>query len=475
MFRAGREADPVTTPGFTLDNDVRAGSPPPGRFFWPMAKGDEGMTTGHRLKTTAAAGVLLWGLAGAAQAQETTISDAISKGRLILEFRGRYESVDQTKTATLKDNAAAFTLRTHLGWETAAWQGFKGLIELSDVAHAGPEDYAVNAPGAATPPLNGADKAKYPLINDPDEVELNRIQLSWTLNKDLSATVGRQRILIDDQRFVGNVGWRQNEQTFDSARVDGGVGPLRATYIYIDRVNRVLGPVSNWNSDSHLFNVSYAAAPQLRLEGFVYALDFGNSPINNSITEGLKASGKFAKGPWSLVYNAAYADQRNYRAEALPSFNLGYYEGDVAATYAIYTAKVGYEVLDGSGTRGFTTPLATTHAFNGWADVWVSPGANKSFVDGIKDLSAAAVVRPKLKLKYLSNPEFTAVYHDFHDERTGATLANEIDLQAAAAVTSKLAVTLKYADFTRSSTVPVGAAAPPASRAKVWFMFEYRL
>jgi hypothetical protein len=415
------------------------------------------------------------GSANAARAQDATISDAIAQGKLILEFRGRYETVDQTKTATLKDNAQAFTLRTHLGWETGAWKGFKGLIEFSDVAHAGPEAYAVNAPGAAPPPLNGADKAKYPLINDPDEVELNRAQLSYALNKDLSATIGRQRILIDDQRFIGNVGWRQNEQTFDSARVDGGVGALRATYVYIDRVNRILGPASNWNSDSHLLNASYAVAPSLKLEGFVYALDFSTSPINNSITDGLKASGKLAVGPFSLAYNAAYADQRNYRGGALPSFNLGYYEGDVAATYAIYTAKVGYEVLDGSGTRGFTTPLATTHAFNGWADAWVSPGGNKSFVDGIKDLSAATVVRPRLKLKYLSNPEFTAVYHDFHDERTGAALADEIDLQAAAAVTPKLTVTLKYADFTRSSTVPAGTAAPPASRTKVWFMFEYRL
>ena len=72
------------------------------------------------------------------------------------------------------------------------------------------------------------NRAVFTLINDPDEVELNRAQLSYALNKDLSATIGRQRILIDDQRFIGNVGWRQNEQTFDSARVDGGVGALKA-------------------------------------------------------------------------------------------------------------------------------------------------------------------------------------------------------------------------------------------------------
>lgn len=433
------------------------------------------MTNNRNLFATVAAAVLLASLANAASAREATISDAITQGKLILEVRGRSEYVDQTKTAVLKDNGEAYTLRTHLGWETGTWNGLKGLVEFSDVTHAGPEDYAVNTPGATTPPLNGSSQAKFPLINDPDEVELNRLQLSWSPNQDLSAMIGRQRILIDDQRFVGNVGWRQNEQTFDSARLDGGVGGLRATYIYIDHVNRILGPNSNWNSDSHMLNVSYGIAPALKVEVFVYALDFTTSPINNSITEGVKASGKIVHGPFSLAYNAAYANQRNYRGAPMPNFNLGYDEGDVAASYDIYTAKVGYEVLDGNGVRGFTTPLATTHAFNGWADAWVSPGANKSFVDGIKDLSFAGIVRPKLKLPYLFNPEFTAVYHDFNNERTGAALADEIDLQAVASVTSKLTVTLKYADFTRRSTVPPGTAAPPADRTKIWFMFEYKL
>jgi hypothetical protein len=433
------------------------------------------MSFGRRLKGGAAGAALWLGLAGAAHADETTISDAITKGHLILELRGRFEEVDQTKSATIKDNAEAYTLRTHLGWETGIWDGFKGLIEFSDVTHAGAEAYAVNAPGATTTPLNGAAKSVYPLINDPDQVELNRVQLNWTLNKDLSATVGRQRILIDDQRFIGNVNWRQDEQTFDSARLDGGIGGLRATYVYIDKVNRILGPVSNWNSDSHLINASYTVAPALKVEGFVYALDFSNSLINNSITEGFRASGKVGTGPFSLAYNAAYADQRNYRGTPLPNFNLGYYEGDVAATYAIYTAKVGYEVLDGNGVRGFTTPLATTHAFNGWADAWVSPGGNKSFVDGIKDLSVAGIVRPPVKLKYLFNPELTVVYHGFDDQRTGANLASEVDLQAVAAITTKLTATLKYADFTRVTTVPAGTATPPPSRTKVWLMFEYKL
>ena len=96
-----------------------------------------------------------------------SISEAIAAGHLILEMRARYEYVDQTKTKVLTDNANAETLRTRLGWETGDWNNLRALVEFSNVALLGPEYYQVNVPGATTPPLNGANRAKYPLVNDP--------------------------------------------------------------------------------------------------------------------------------------------------------------------------------------------------------------------------------------------------------------------------------------------------------------------
>jgi hypothetical protein len=410
-----------------------------------------------------------------AAANTESITAAITSGHLLLDVRGRWEHVDQTKTAKLTDDANAFTVRTQLGWETGAWHHVKALLEFQNVSHLGPEDYAVNVPGAITPPLNGADKAKYPLVNDPDETELNRLQLAWSPVKEFTATVGRQRILIDDQRFIGNVGWRQNEQTFDAARAEFAVMGLSGTYVYLDRINRVLGPSSNWQSDSHLLNLAYAAAPQLRLEGFVYALAFSNSPINSSITEGGRITGKAPLGPLQLTYGGTYADQRNYHSGPTPHFDLGYYDVTVAATWKMLTGKADYEVLEGDGVRGFTTPLGTTHGFNGWADAWVSPGGNKSFVDGIKDLNASLAYRPPIKARYFFNPELTAVYHDFHDEKTGAGLAHEVDLLATASFTKQLTGLVKFADFQRNAAVPLGTATPPPSRTKIWIGFEYRL
>jgi hypothetical protein len=404
-----------------------------------------------------------------------TVSDAIAGGHLLLEVRGRYEFVDQTRTAVLKNNGDAYTVRSRIGWETAGWNGLKGLVEFEDVRQIGSEHYQVNVPGAATPPLNGAGKSAYPIINDPEVTELNRAQITWTPSTALTLTGGRQRILVDDQRFIGNVGWRQDEQTFDGLRADLAVGRFKVFYAYISRVNRVLGELRDWDSDSHLLNVTWSPAEQLSIEGFVYALDFSNSAANSSITKGAKASGKAWVGLFQLAYNATYARQSAYRGNSA-SFDLDDWGGDVAATYDIYTAKASYESLEGNGKRGFTTPLGTTHAFQGWADAFVLPlGGNKSFVDGIKDFNVSLNAKPRFKLKYLYNSDFIVRYHDFDDQRTGAKLGHEWDAQVQAAITPKLTAALKYADFQRAGSVPLGTASPPASRTKIWFTLEYKL
>jgi hypothetical protein len=396
-----------------------------------------------------------------------TVSEAIGGGKLILESRARYETVEQDGLA---NTAEAFTVRTRLGWETGAWHDVKGLIEFEDVRQAGAEDYNVQVPGVA-PSLNG--KPSYPIVNDPDVTELNRLQLTWSPSSDIQLTLGRQRILLDDQRFVGNVGWRQDEQTFDAARIDAALGRLKGTYVYVSHVNRILGEMRDWDSDSQLLNVTWSVAEPLKLQGFVYALDFDNSPANSNITVGGKASGKTWLSLIQLAYNATYARQSDYRG-ATPAYELDYVGGDVSATFDIYTVKASYEVLEGDGVRGFTTPLATVHAFQGWADAWVAPGGNKGFRDGLKDFNLTAVFRPRFKFTYLFNTEFTVRYHDFDDERTGADLASEWDLQATAAITPKLSLLIKYADFDREETVPLGTALPPASRTKAWISLEYR-
>lgn len=386
--------------------------------------------------------------AGTAHAQDPTLTGAIAAGKPILEIRPRYESVDQ---ASFARDAEAFTVRTRLGWETGAWNGLKALIEFEDVRQLGDEDYNSG--------ING--KTLYPIIADPEVTELNRLQIAWTPNKTFGAALGRQRIVFDDQRFIGNVGWRQDEQTFDALRADLAGGKFKAALVYVDQVNRIAAEAQDWDSESWLANAAYAGPDAFKPTAFVYALDFDNSRANSNITYGVRATGKAKLDPVVLAYSATYAHQTDYGKNPA-SFDLDYWGGDIAATYKIVTVKAGYESLEGNGLRGFATPLATLHAFQGWADAFLVTPAN-----GINDANLTLTVKPPLKLAYLSNIELTARGHSFEAERGGADLGDEIDLLASAAITKQLTVLAKYADYD-------GAPGFPA-RTKFWFGFEFKL
>ncbi len=382
-----------------------------------------------------AAGAML----GAPAAADDSLAEAIAAGRPILEMRLRYEGVEQQAAA---DDAAALTLRTRLGWETGAWRGFKALVEFEDVRAAG--DYNDGVPPAEP----------YPAIADPETTELNRAQVVWTPGPAASATFGRQRIVLDDQRFVGASGWRQDEQTFDAARADFKVAGLSVTAAWLGRANRVFGEAQDWESDSWLLNLGHEGAGWLKPSAFMYALDFEGAPSNSSLTVGARLTGKAAAGPLAFAYAASLARQTDH-GSAPVTFELGYRSADIAATYGPATVRAAYEALEGDGVRGFSTPLATLHAFQGWADVFAATPA-----DGIEDRNLTLTLKP-------AKLELTARYHRFETERTGADLGEELDLMASVPIGKRATAVAKYADY--------DGVAGFADRRKVWIGIEFKL
>ena len=125
-----------------------------------------------------------------------------------MDTRLRYESVDQSNA--LK-NADAGTIR------------FRPRVEIGN----GTVDFLAEAEVTAeigkgfNSTRNGElDRS---VVADPQSKEINRLQLAYTHTGELldgsKVTVGRQKINLGNQRFVGGAAWRQNEQTFDAARV----------------------------------------------------------------------------------------------------------------------------------------------------------------------------------------------------------------------------------------------------------------
>ena len=101
----------------------------------------------------------------------------------------------------------------------------------------------------------------------------------------LSFIAGRQSLKYGDERFVGPVGWRQNDQTCDAFTIQlKATKTLTLDYAYIAQVNRIFGnqapidSLEHWDSDSHLMRVIYDAGNVGKITGFAYLLDFENNP-----------------------------------------------------------------------------------------------------------------------------------------------------------------------------------------------------
>lgn len=363
------------------------------------------------------------GLVGAADFG--ALGGALSESKPIFDSRLRYEDVDQTPMA---EEADAETLRVRLGFETGKAWNTSLLAEGEVITHLS-GDYRDD-----TARLNNAS---YPMIPDPESEEINRLQLVNTSLPGTTLTLGRQRILLDDHRFVGNVGWRQNEQTFDALRiVNKPLAPLTLDLTYLNQVNRIFGresPQGRYRGDGVLANAAYNFSFG-KLTGFGYWLDF--DPLTylpaaldptrvSTETVGVRFAGQRPLSKLKVAYVASYATQSDYGSNPL-DLDLDYYTAEVTATYRQYGVTVGQEVMEGNGVVGFSTPLATMHKFNGWADKFLATPAN-----GIDDKYVGLGYTAK-GVAMLDTLSANLVYRDYESERLAVDLGTEVDFQLQA-------------------------------------------
>ena len=205
---------------------------------------------------------------GLAQADgHDVVKGAFGETKPILDLRLRAENVDQDG---IVNDAHATTLRLRAGFETGKAWNTALLIEGEGIVPI-QKNYR---PDPMVPTMT-----TYPVVPDPEGYEINRFQLTNTSLPGTTLTLGRQRLALDDQRFVGPVGWRQNEQTFDAFRVvNRSVANLVIDATYFNKVNRLFGedsPQGDYQGDSTLLNVSYQTKVG-KLTAFNYLLDFEN-------------------------------------------------------------------------------------------------------------------------------------------------------------------------------------------------------
>ena len=336
--------------------------------------------------------------------------DGITNGDFDISFRYRYEYVESDNFA---NDANASTLRTRLLYKSdTVWNTFL-TVNMDDVRPIVADNFNDTRNG----------KIQYPVVPDPKGTDLNLASLTWVGVDGLTAVLGRQRIIRGNSRYIGNVGWRQNEQTYDSLSFAySPIEKLDLFYAYVDRVKRIFGPengvpTDDFRSDSHLIDAAYTFDSWLKLSGYAYLLKLENAPALSSQTVGVRGAGSFdVADDIKLGYVAELARQSDY-GDNPNSYDANYYLAEGSFNWSNFGFRLGYEVLEGNGTIGqsFVTPLATLHKFNGWADQFIvtPPG-------GLEDLYAEA------NAKWLG-ATWRLIYHDFSANKGGADYGSEID------------------------------------------------
>lgn len=368
--------------------------------------------------------------AGPACAQQTSITP-------LIEARTRYEHVDQ---AGIADTADAVTIRVRAGVEIrhGAWAAL-GEAQ-GNLAVVG--DYYDGLHGVATRPT----------IGDPENVAIYRAQLQYR-SKPFTVTAGRQRITLDDERFVGNAGFRNNAQTFDAVR--GEIVPVKGvkldlTYAWDVRTiwgTEGRGARQRGVGGNNVFANLGVATPAGMLTGFAYLIDQDEAEVQgyrlSNQSYGVRLAGSRPLAPQvKLSYQLSWASQSDYHHNPT-RHHAEYWLADATLDIRSWKLNAGYEVLGadtGAALTSFQTPLGSVFKFQGWADkLTVTPP------NGVRDFYAGGGYGWK-KLGRIDALGLQAVWHRYQSDRLDQHYGDEWNLLLTAQV-KKTQLSARYARY----------------------------
>ncbi len=224
-------------------------------------------------------------------------------------------------------------------------------------------------------------------IFDPETAELNQAYAQYKKN-GFQIRVGRQRYILDNSAFVGNLVWRQNEQTLDAATLSYTGDDYSISYAYANQVNRIFGSDANGllrelEGDIHLLN-GWKKFGDLKVGGYAYLIDFDEAPNNAFLNRA--SSNTFGGYVKYQGWHAEFAFQTDGDSSNLnrnESIYAHVYYGTTAGNFKL---KAGLEHLE----EDFYTPLSTVHLFNGFADNFIASRLGIADNPGINDLYVMA-------------------------------------------------------------------------------------
>ena len=251
--------------------------------------------------------------------EATSFVEAITNGKTSINFRYRAESVDQTGFA---DKALASTLRTKLKYKTGVFKSFSAVLEFDNVTQIGNDDYNSTVNGVLGKPV----------IADPEITAVNQAYITYTGMKGTTLLAGRIAHNMNNQRFAGTVGWRQNDQTWDMAGIiSSPIEDFTFTGAYVWNVNRIFGdehPFGDLDTNTFIVDGKFTGFELGSLTAYGLFIDLNDAPVFalSSQTLGVRFDGrtKLGGGDVTALYEAEFATQSDYKDSPL-DYSAQYY------------------------------------------------------------------------------------------------------------------------------------------------------
>ena len=358
-------------------------------------------------KTLLATAISSLTLGSAVSVQAESFDSLYKDGSVDISFRYRVESSDVDDGTA--DAALANTLKSRATIKTGSVYGLSLLVEGDNTLHV-TDDFFDGGE-------NGNTAAEYDLVLDQETTQLNQAYLQYAID-GTTIKAGNQRILLDNQRHVGGVGFRQDEATFDAVSVKSKVADTTIFAAVANNRNNIKN--DNTEEDITLVNVKYDVSKELATTAFYYGIDDTNGTTGLDFdTFGLSAKGSAA----GIGFYAELATQ-NKTTAAGGDFDSTYLNLSASKKLGGVKATLGYETLGSdSGDAAFATPLGTNHKFFGWSDVMLT-GNKFNPNDGLEDIYASAVTK-------VAGVKLVGQFHKFSSAEGSDDLGTEFGFLAA--------------------------------------------
>lgn len=378
---------------------------------------------------------------------------------LSAELRFRYEQADDS----VNDVANAYTGRLALKWEGGN-NLLRAIIEIEHVSAFLGEEY--NDGGSNR-------KTEYAVIADPVGTEINQGYLLFNAHSDWDIRLGRQELAhraYPWQRYAGTVSWRQNEQTMDALSV-AFVGDVKLNFhgAFIKNVNRIFGENNeiptraNFELDGLMLTGNYEVTENMKLDAFMFNLDFDDAMHLSSNTIGARVDGSIPMdGDFRILYGAEFAWQEP-SSDGLESTTYRMLQGGMQNSAVKLLLK--NELLGSGGSNSFQTPLATLHIHQGWADRFLATPAN-----GISNTAFNASGK-------LGDVKCTFEFNSYSSDEGGHDYGSEYGTSCSyswleGSMLSGWTIGAKFTSFSADSDGAMDAGISLNDTNKFWFWFQ---